>query len=467
MLALDSTTDMTNSTFWRCTGKKDAPHLEEILTQHQCPRCGKLRPMLSKELSATPDKKIKFSYKPIKNFNLFIALIILNLISGFTTVYGAMQILPIIPAFLAGGTIQFLLFFLVYSKSTLSDRGLLKWSIISILIFLSVYTSFFSYYNVLTEKSSENTAYTRALSAHQRLVANVYTPIKNKINSYKSEIKQLELSIADEKNGKRSSAKGEGPIYKHLVNKRETLNKKLMEAQILSEHLKPFFDYDLANQSAEKIFQADMQALSQVNQRCLTLEPNFNCLTDEYISILDPTTTLHHDFINTYFDRDMRIGLLAPVLKIRQLEEAALGSAFLALMIDGAIILLGLGIEPKQKPRRLNLQINTSPKAFYSELLNLIDDSLLIDLSELESTHNKEEYANLLQNIQVDTYWLIKVDRGQWQIASNHAMQALVHWLVAEREKCGAQEHKVAVSKYAPQSKGLTQLEVLLPRFVT
>lgn len=468
MLALNPNADVDHTTFWRCTGKKDDPHLEEILTQHQCPRCGKVRPSLPKETQSTNTKKIKFKYKPIKNIKLFSALIVLNLISGFTTIYGAMQILPLAPALLAGGTIQFLLFFLVYSKGTLSDRRLLKWSIISILIFLSVYTSFFSYYEVLTEKSSENSAYTRALSAHQRLVANVYTPITNKINSYQSEIKQLELSIADEKNGKRSSAKGEGPIYKHLVNKRETLNKKLMEAQLLSERLKPFFDYDLANYNAEQIFQADIKALAQINKKCLTLEPNFECLTDEYVSILDPSTSLHHDFINTYFDKDMQIGLIAPILKMRYLEEAAIGSALLALMIDGAIILLGIGVEPKQKPRRLNLQINSSPKAFYSELLALIDDNLLIDLSNLESSHNKEEYANLLQNIQVDTHWLSKVDRDQWQINSGYAMQALVHWLVAEREKYNNQEAKSSSNnKYAPQNKGFNQLEVLLPRFVT
>ncbi|MEN9432913.1 MAG: hypothetical protein RLZZ422_502 [Pseudomonadota bacterium] len=452
-----------NVSFWRCTGKKDNPHLEESVTSEHCPRCGKAKPNFLKSIAPTTSNNKNKILTPIKNIKLFIALILLNFISGFTTIYGAIQILPFFPAILAGGTIQFLLFFLVYSKSTLADQKILKWSIIAILIFLSTYTSFFSYYHVLTKKDTEDKGYTRAISSHQRLIANVYTPLKNKINSLNSEIQQTNISIQDEKNGKRSSAKGEGPVYKHLVSKKESLNKRLIEIKLLLESLEKSFEYDLIGKTSAEIFQSDLKALSQVNKNCLTLEPNYVCLSDEYLAILDPNHQLHQKFIDSYFDKDLRIGLLAPILKIRLLEDGALGSAFLALMMDGAIILLGLGVEPKRKPRKLSLHLHSSPNQFFNELLGLIDENLLIDLDEIDNIKNKEEYNNLLQNLQVDTYWVTKRDKYQWQINDSTSMQALVHWLVDEREKYKANDITTE-SQYNKNAKVVAQLEIFLPR---
>ena len=167
--------------FWECSGDENNRHILRIMSpdENECsePGCSRKKPRPKTRIkppkpepdgtknysyptnnngnngnnpSNIPtdkrDNKINIEPKPKRDIKLLIALTILNIGSGFTTMRGAAQILPRLVGWSSGAAIQALLFLLT-SGSTLKHDPFSKWMAVGAFSILSVYTSFFAYYD--------------------------------------------------------------------------------------------------------------------------------------------------------------------------------------------------------------------------------------------------------------------------------------------------------------------------------
>jgi hypothetical protein len=431
--------------FWTCKGRgenwhieAERYHLEERLTSDKCPKCGRKRPSQLIDNGRLIPSSLIDDLQPPKDRRLLAGLTVLNLVSGSATMQGAAEFLkPQIAGYLAGATIQILLFLLLSSSSTLKHRPKLKWLVIGLLSFVSVYTSFFAYYELLTQGQQITDSRNRAISAHQNTISKIFTPINNKSEELINEVKRLNLLIEQEEAGDRISGKSGCDVEcNKLKSQREVIQNQRDQVSPVVNNLKSLFQYDLENKETQDIFQSDLEAIAQVTRNCLPSKPKFVCLPDEYVGVLDPQSSKYRQFRSTYVDEDLAIDLLTPVIKIGKGEMPAIGAAIFALIVDGCIIALGLGIEARPKSRKLALRIIGSGSEFLDKLLESIDSpSLTIDFESLQNTDNGREYLNLLQNIRAETDWLLKVEEEQkWQIVSHGAEAKLNSWLVKQRQ---------------------------------
>ena len=452
--------------FWKCPGTKEMPHFEETLTEKKCPKCGSPKPRITNLVSDISNsgsdistdsfhRKKRFaipSQQPKKDWSLLFALIILNIGSGFTTIYGAAKIFPQLVGYTTGGAIQILLFLLVSGGSTLKDSPKLKWLVVSAFSIVSVYTSFFAYYDFLTIKKIEKDVVDRATSAHRNLVSEILIPIQRKANELENEIKSYDQLIKDEIEGNRISGQPNcGSECIKLKTRQEELKIKLSQIIPVVNTLKPLFQYDIQGKDPQEIFKSDIKALEAVQPKCLASEPKFVCLPDQYIGSLNPQNPKYDKLRATYFDEDLNIGLFSPFLKIKRGDTAAIGAAVIAILVDGCIILLGLGVEKRQKARRIFLKINGLGSTFLDNLLACIDNATLtIDIETLQknnenSRENNVGYLNLIHNIHTETSWIFKIEEGKnWQIVGSQQAKDLVSWLVQERSRQAECELKVS-----------------------
>jgi hypothetical protein len=456
-------TDNQNQGFWRCQGKEGSQHPELHLTPEEdaCPQCGKKRPRVISSIPTSPptnpasdasnippSTSITAEGKPPqpqKNRQLFGGLIVLNLISLFTTMEGATQVLPKVAAYPAGATIQFLLFLLLSSRQNREHLPkFVRWSVIGGLSFLSIYTSFFAYYELMTAGDKKSQVYDRSVSAHQSLVSDVFTPIQEKIEKLESGIKTKENEIAAEKEARRPSGQlGCGSECKKLIKEKEILQAAFNKDKPLLDRLKPLFEYEPSKITAEKVFDLDRKALGSVTTNCLSSNPTFICLPNEYRNVLNPQSPKYEDFKNKYFDPDLKIGLIAPFLKIKQGEPPAIGAATIALIIDGCIILLGLGIEGGKPRKKIPLSIKGKGSDFLNTFSKSINhNSLTIDLKVFEGTGNEIEYSHLLQILYSEKQWGFKEDEKEWQINEN-AFAKLIAWISEERSELLKKENSL------------------------
>lgn len=430
---------------WRCYGGRNGkpPHGESRLIdkREECPKCGEYHPNYS---------EISKEVKPQK-ITLLTLLTILNVGSGYTTIKGALQIFPVPLAWSVGGVIQTLLF-LSTSRYILDDAPKRRWLTILVGSILSIYTSFFAYYEFLTSEEQKQQAMERASTAHDSLVFEIYTPIERKVSNLKSKIKTKELRIEEEIAGNRASGlPGCGDICKQLKIEREELQDRYNELLPVVNNLKPLFEYQTEEKTPKAIFDADVRALSKVPNDCLPKDPNFDCLPQKYEQILNPKNTEYEEFRNKYIDEDSIYILLQPYHKIRKLEPPAIAAGVLAIMLDGLIIALGTGIEDskqkkKSKADTLTLSISGKGSVFLEELLHEIDSKNLTinyinsQKKDLQQSNNKTSYLLLLNKINTNLGWIDndKINNSaevHWRITSDSNSRKLRDWLISERER--------------------------------
>ena len=134
-----------------------------------------------------------------RDFLLILILAFFNVASGYTTITGANTILNNFGlAFFLGGFIQLGLF-LMLSDFVMKRAPLRKWLAVIVFTFVSVYTSFFTYYISLAAKSDQNMAFDKAEKAHQKLFADVYTPMKERLRKLQEEAATLERKADQER----------------------------------------------------------------------------------------------------------------------------------------------------------------------------------------------------------------------------------------------------------------------------
>ncbi|NEP82256.1 MAG: hypothetical protein F6K39_31390 [Okeania sp. SIO3B3] len=192
------------------------------------------------------------------------------------------------------------------------------------------------------------------------------------------------------------------------------MQNQLNQVNQVAQELRPFFYYDLEGKEPEEIFNEDRKALAQVKPQCLPIEPEFVCLPEKYNGSLDPLNPKYKELQSKYFDRDARIRIIEPFLKIGKGEEAAIAAALIAILVDGCIILLGIGIEnhPKSKKtaKTITLRIKGAGTEFLDKLLEVIDNNKWsrIDQEQFITQEelfqeNKIEYYKLLQKLSNET----------------------------------------------------------------
>ncbi|MEO0834557.1 MAG: hypothetical protein AAFY16_00855, partial [Cyanobacteria bacterium J06642_3] len=290
--------------------------------------------------------------KPKINKTLLGALAVLNVTSGYTTIKGALQLFPLPLAWSVGGVIQTLLFFST-SRYILNHAPKRRWLTILIGSILSIYTGFFAYYEFLTGEQ-RRTPQQRAEDAHNRLIEEIYNPIKNKIVGLESQIAIKAQRIENEIAGNRvAGLPGCGDICQQLKIEREDVEQNFAQLSPVEETLRPLFEYDLTGKSPEEIFALDIRAIASVPLNCLPQDLEFDCLPEQYES-LDPSSSQYQELRDLYLDQDSTYILLRPFHKIRQREAPAIAAGLLALIVDGLIIALGTGVEIRPQKKKSN-----------------------------------------------------------------------------------------------------------------
>ncbi|AFZ38320.1 hypothetical protein Sta7437_4892 (plasmid) [Stanieria cyanosphaera PCC 7437] len=459
---------------WRCYGGRNGQpgHKETMVNIRQkCNKCGEDQPNVSTSSEQT---------KPKKDVTLLALLTVLNIGSGYTTIKGALQMFPVPLAWSVGGVIQTLLF-LSTSRYILNHAPKRRWLTILVGSTLSIYTSFFAYYEFLTSEGQKQQALERASTAHDSLVFEVYTPIERKVSNLKSEIETKELRIEEEIAGNRASGlPGCGSICKQLKNEKEELQNRYNKLLPVAKNLKSLFEYQIEGKTPKAIFETDLRALSKVSNDCLPEDPNFDCLPQEYERVLNPRSTDYREFRGKYIDEDSIYILLQPYHKIRKLEPPAIAAGVLAITLDGLIIALGTGIEvSEQKKKRkknktdiLTLSILGKGSNFIEQLLHEIDSkNLTINYTnsqkkDLQLSENKTSYLLLLNKINTNLGWVENDKRNSsseahWQITSDSNSQKLRDWLINERERLINEEMK---NDNKTQASKLQKVTFRLPR---
>jgi hypothetical protein len=270
-----------------------------------------------------------------RDLGLLIILFVFNLWSGGTTVLGAQQVLPIGLAWISGIAVQVMLYCLLSGfvmKQSVIRRG------IAVLFFsvFSIYTSFFCYYDILTGEASQRDQYAKASKAHQALVANLYTPIKNQVLGLQSEVTRLEELVKQECDvGVTTGEPGCGPKANQFRIEAGQKKAEYQRLNMLLQEITPKFIYETQNLKPKEIYERDEEALATVPE-ALNVS-NYQIDIDDYIS------------------RDLDVPLLTPYYKVFRSdsrEDAAVLALLIAIGVDGMAILQGTAIEIRQKRNR-------------------------------------------------------------------------------------------------------------------
>lgn len=357
---------------------------------------------------------------------LMVILAIFNLGSGSTTIMGAQQILPKLLAWPLGAAVQLMLFLLL-SGAVVKQAWLKKWIAVLVFTGLSVYTSFFTYYGYLAGKADDKQALDRAVQAHQRLVAEVYTPMKVRLTKLEGEAETLRVMAKQEKEiGLTTGEIGCGEkcrLFKQQAIKKENEVKQF--ASILEE-LRPKFEYDVEGLKPEEILNKDRQALAAVPASERNNYPD-----------------LARDL---YIDTELDISLLAPYYKVKRGEESAVTSLAIAMLVDGMVILLGTAIIIRRPGNveilRLRLQVKGSE--FLRKFLNAINETEphIIDyyvLKEDENYHGFKALIGKLKNPKVG--WVQLNAPYRWEVTAEH-YDDLTDWLYNEINRQSEEEEE-------------------------
>ena len=273
------------------------------------------------------------SKSPTKDKTLGRTLFGLNIFSGCTTIVGATQIFPGFVGYIGGSSIQLLLFLLT-SGSVARHAPMRKWLVVIMFSFLSIYTSFFAYYDFLTESNQISIASDKAVQAHTQLLSEVYTPLKKRLDELDSQLKTIRQQRDREIKGQdETGIPGYGPKAKALTIQANQLESKANQLSPIVTNLEKKFDYVTTGKNPEEILKADRQALGQVPQEYLP---------GKYKTGLDLQRS-------NYIDEEVSIKLLAPYHKIKRGEISAIASLLIAIIIDGLIIVLGTAIEVRRR----------------------------------------------------------------------------------------------------------------------
>ncbi len=302
-----------------------------------------------------------------RDWLLIVLLFFFNLWSGTTTIIGARQILPDGLAWLSGITVQVMLFFLL-SGWIMKDSIFRKWLAILIFTTVSIYTSFFCYYDILTAEISQTRAEIIAVDAHQSLISSVFTPLERQAIKLEKELNELqELARREENEGLTTGQTGCGEKCRQFKQQATSKKAELEEFNKLVADLRPKFEYDITGLKANEIYKKDREALASVEE---SFRNGYELKYDNYIDVEREVS-----FIAPYYK----------VFKAGSRETIAVFALLIALSIDGIAIIQGTAIEARKKN-------NSFIKIMTSRLVELIRSTKYAVREIVNVVNNEEQF---------------------------------------------------------------------------
>jgi hypothetical protein len=225
--------------------------------------------------------------------------------------------------------IQVTLLILVLFQAA-KESPIRKWFSVIVITVISIYASFFSFYNQLTKNKQEiNKETATATQVHDNFVRKVCTPISDDFKKLEDQNKNYGDRIKKEKDGEgETGVKGIGDKVRSLMKKQESIQdeiRNLKQAAIAAQELLKF---SVTEKTANQIFIADSDAANKIGAKFL----------EKYKA---PKLARKN-----YIESD-QITFVTPYNKIiKEPNQNAIVSLFMALTIDGLALILGSAIDP-------------------------------------------------------------------------------------------------------------------------
>ena len=289
----------------------------------------------------TTIRKTQQNPKQKKDNILMVLLIFANIVSGYTTIDGASKVLPIAWAWILGSFIQILLF-LALADLIMKTTPWRKWLTVALFTFLSVYTSFFTYYTTLAGNINTQNEFETAVQTHNKFVADVYTPLETRLAQQKTDTKILRARADKEAQGFNTGLVGKGDVYRKLQQDALEAEEKLKSLTDLVNNLEAKFKYEVEaiKPNKEKVPLLKPREIFKKDQEALASVPK------EYLPEKYPDLKLEN-----YIDKDLEVALITPIKKLSEgtKDANAIAALFIAFGVDVWSVILGTAITANNK----------------------------------------------------------------------------------------------------------------------
>ena len=259
-----------------------------------------------------------------RDWVLIILLALLNVGSAYTTVLGARQILPDGMADVIGFSVQVMLF-LMLAGFAVREALFQRWVAITVFAGISIYTSFFTYYQELAKDADEQQQLDGALQTHAAFVSSIYQPARSRIDKMTAEAEGLfDLARLEAERGGTTGVKGYGPKAKAYADEGTEMKRLADGLNADLERLEPHFEYETNGLTPDDVYRKDLEAWQ--------LTP---AEWKENVPI-----PVREDYV----DLSASVALLTPYNRIMEGDMPAMTALGLATMVDGLSIFLGTAI---------------------------------------------------------------------------------------------------------------------------
>ncbi|MDY7005097.1 MAG: hypothetical protein SWX82_14435 [Cyanobacteriota bacterium] len=280
---------------------------------------------LSREFFPTLKKYLTWDVGArIKSTNpLTVCLVILQLVSGYTTIRGATIVFSksnkILSGFL-GGTFQFLLILLLIFKAG-NGGPKRRWFSIIVLTIVSIYCNFFFIYDeTLGGELTKNSP--KKIQAHNSLVRKIKSNFTDKLPRLEAQKSELERRRQNEINGTRGNPPGCGVECQRLTLEKENVQDEINQIKNIAEdnrinNVLALSAQEIKELPPKEIYDINLGAWSAIPENYKVPQPQFS------------------DYENSE-------AFLIPFVKVYQEKEAtAIASLIIAVIIDGLGLVLG------------------------------------------------------------------------------------------------------------------------------
>jgi hypothetical protein len=298
-----------------------------------------------------------FGNEKAKKALYLMLILVLSIGSGSATIAGSQQLFSSRGiGFFVGFVIQFFLFVFLANLTPRTLSPSLKMFIVSILMFMSVYTSFFSFYDKFSATDNEYRKSDQAMQAHAKLSSNIYIPIKSELEKLHSQAKDFKFQSEQEAKGLGATQElGRGKEAKNFSAMVVQTQAKIATLEPVVNRLKGYFEFDLNGLKPEEILAKDRLALKEVP---------YENLPAKY-QVLDVQSKIQKA---DYIKEESQAKLLLPYYRIVDKDSSAFIALAIATSFDLLMFLLGLGIEGNRNKKQ---PFESSARFSYSQIMGI------------------------------------------------------------------------------------------------
>lgn len=318
--------------------------------------------------------------------------------SASITLVGTSLSFQLIPLVL-GSAVQFALILLLIVRAR-SQSTVRRWSMIILLTLVSIYTSWFCFYDgLLGGELTDNSP--KKIQAHESLKNQVYTPLKAEHDNLQKQLATVKKRWDDEVKGLRSGIPSIGPEAWKINEERERIENKLnqIEGIITNENIARAFTLspeDIKKMPAKEVYDLGMVAWSSI-----------------------PTSYKNNAPEPQFPDYENPEALLLPLKRLNDGNEEAIAALGIAAFVDSsslvlgsigdtfslskvwAIIVSGLIMNLKRLGATIRRTINQESVPFETEVSQLSNSTQIIKLNS--DIKGSEFLSELLKHIEKST----------------------------------------------------------------